>query len=465
MIGAVPCGSPSRQKIDRAPPLLMYVLSPFAPFGLDAMLFGNIGLAAAFALGSAVTVQVIARYKGIALDEAALVPRFPSLALKVAQVAVNGVAFAGFSLLQQGAWQGIAAVMYVAALLGATEMIRRRALQQMRFEPHARDVFARLGCVAPIARRVFPVGVWLPASARTRYSAAIASLMPQRVRLAPYRVIYGVCFAFVSSFDVPVHHCHIQYAVLASMALALAAFVALLRPLRGLGANVLVSASSVTISCTLWCTVAVLRGHNAAPAASAFSVVTSVLALLAIAYTLAAMYLERRVEERPLVKDQSALELSLIDETEMEPIPPKRYIADVTLEQMFLQDDDEAVALAQRQQKQRGFSPAQRRHEWTNDSRRLGVVTDAPRGLPPSGEAHPGRSPRFLRVLRELEAMEAAAAAYAPPPQPPLQLFRDVCDVDIMAPFERHQKKMALRRLEAAERVRVSASNSDREKV
>ena len=287
MIGAVSCGSPSAKKASSSPSPLMYVLSPFAALGLDAMLFGNMGLAAAFGAGSWAAARGLAAYRGVELGDAALVFRFPSWAIKMALLALNGITFAGFSLLQAGQAEGSVGVVYMAALVLLAEAVRRRMASEIYFAEVPRQ-----GLVMQIA---LPRGIWMPDDLRKRFGVLFSSIAPSCQHLALHPVVYGVCFALVSSFDASVEYCYIQYMVLALMALGLAAFVAWLRPYRGPVTNVLTVASSLSISCTLWCTVAMLRSPTdaASAAAGVFSTVTTVLLLLKTAYSVFLFFIER----------------------------------------------------------------------------------------------------------------------------------------------------------------------------
>ena len=287
MIGAVSCGSPSGKKASSSPSPLMYVLSPYAALGLDAMLFGNIGTAAAFAAGNWLVARGLAARRGLDFGDVAVTLRFPSWAIKIALLALNGIMFAGFALLQEGQAEGCAGVVYMTALIGLAEVLRRRLRNNIYFAQVARRNM--------IARLLLPPGVWRPANHTKRFGVLFSSAAPGRQGLALHPVVYGVCFALVSSFDAPMEYCYVQFSVLALMALGLAAFVGWFRPYRGQVTNVLTVASSVSISCTLWCTVAMLRNPTAAAEAAAgvFSTITTVLLLLKTLYNIVVLLFER----------------------------------------------------------------------------------------------------------------------------------------------------------------------------
>ncbi len=315
MIGAISCGSPSEKKSESSPDLLMYVLSPFAPLGLEAMLFGNIGLAAMFFTGSLAVIRLLSLRSGVSFDDAARRISFPSRAIKVAQLALNGVTFAGFSLLQRQEWHGIVALLYAVTFVCLAERVRRCISAEIFFEPHG---VARWGTGWParLARAIFPSGIWNPAPLRQRFGAVFSSAAPGRHHLVLHPVVYGVCFAFVASFNSSAERCHIQYAVLAVLSLSLAGFVGVARPFRATASNFLAVLSSTSISCTLWCTVAVLRGSKeAGSAAGIFSVCTTVLLSLKAIYSGAVWLSERRRKERSLPRcNEAAADEKVCDE-------------------------------------------------------------------------------------------------------------------------------------------------------
>ena len=291
MIGAVSCGSPSAKKASSSSSPLMHVLSPFATLGLFAMLFGNIGIASAFACSSWAVTRCFAAKRGIDFGDAAVLVRFPSLPIKIALLTLNGITFSGFSLLQDGQFEGTAAVVYMTALIGLVEVLRRRTASKI--------YFAKITHQNRMGRLLLPRGAWQPEVLRKRFGVLFSSVAPDCQHLALHPFVYGVCFALVSSFDTSVEYCYLQYSLLALMALGLAAFVAWFSPYRGAVTNLLTVTSSLSISCSLWCTVAILRNPRAAAAETAsdvFSTCTTVVLMLKAAYSIVVWIAERDVK-------------------------------------------------------------------------------------------------------------------------------------------------------------------------
>ncbi|MEI6701876.1 MAG: hypothetical protein WCL38_08990, partial [Actinomycetota bacterium] len=122
MLGSISCGSPNQK---RAAGPLMYTLSPFAPFGLNAMLFGNIGLSVAASLIVFLAGFIISKVKRRTLNPSLVKLRFPSLNIKIAAFLLNGVSFAAFVMLQEAAMQGIVGLGWLIALVALGELVRR----------------------------------------------------------------------------------------------------------------------------------------------------------------------------------------------------------------------------------------------------------------------------------------------------------------------------------------------------
>jgi hypothetical protein len=276
----MPCAAPALQ--ESAGPM-RYLVSPLYDLGWEAVVLGNVGIAAACALlqcGAAALLCYLHRVPSVShgLVEA----HFPSLSFAVGQFLFQGACRGSIALLSSGgagAVLGAAGVVVTVAFVASTVYVLRRRTGSLRMAAY--DFPRRYGTAA---LWLLPCGRWGPELARKAFGRYVSRVGARHKPVAAVPLLQAAVVGVLSAFGGPLAACVAQWAVLAVVFALAALLYAVRAPLRVPAWGVLEALTSGVLSI-----VAAANALASGGGVSAASVVETTAALTVVATLLSAL--------------------------------------------------------------------------------------------------------------------------------------------------------------------------------
>eukprot|EP00658_Telonema_sp_P-2_P084657 TRINITY_DN9459_c0_g3_i4.p1 TRINITY_DN9459_c0_g3~~TRINITY_DN9459_c0_g3_i4.p1 ORF type:complete len:621 (+),score=155.58 TRINITY_DN9459_c0_g3_i4:134-1996(+) len=211
---------------------MMYIVSPFFAIGYEAVVLGNMGI-----VGLVTVIQVgIASFfrnsRSIPWLSACAAVYFPSLALKVAELAYVGIVIASFSLLRahEGALGVVVGVIGLAYVVGVPASV----VATIHFKVNARMVQYTQFLSRPFLQRLMlPYGFWTPEAMERAYGRHIGSFLPGfRMYLSAYPMVVAGVVAIFTHLLPDTVSCFIRFVLTSAAFFAAALFLVVTRPHR-----------------------------------------------------------------------------------------------------------------------------------------------------------------------------------------------------------------------------------------
>ena len=211
---------------------MMYIVSPFFAIGYEAVVFGNIGIVALVTALQTVVAWLFKSSRRITWLSACAAVYFPSLALKVAELAYVGIAIAAFSLLREhqtivGIASGVIGLLYVFGVPASV-------VATIHFKVNARMVQYTQFLSRPFLQRLMlPYGFWTPEAMERAYGRHIGSFLPGfRMYLSAYPMVVAGIVAIFTHLLPDAVSCYIRFVMAAVIFFLAALLLIAIRPHR-----------------------------------------------------------------------------------------------------------------------------------------------------------------------------------------------------------------------------------------
>ena len=211
---------------------MMYIVSPFFAIGYEAVVFGNMGIVA---LVTAIQVGIASFFRSsrsIPWLSACAAVYFPSLALKVAELAYVGIVIASFSLLRahEGPLGIVVGIVGLAYVVGVPASV----VATIHFKVNARMVQYTQFLSRPFLQRLMlPYGFWTPEAMERAYGRHIGSFLPGfRMYLSAYPMVVAGIVAIFTHLLPDAVSCYIRFVLTSAAFFAAALFLVVTRPHR-----------------------------------------------------------------------------------------------------------------------------------------------------------------------------------------------------------------------------------------